>query len=306
MSNFIEFKQKAADLSTKSKITLIAILSVIMLIIIILFVLHARRYVETDNAYVNANMIKVAAQVDGRVVRINVTNNQFVKAGTLLFELDPVPFKTALNKESAQLNIKEAELKNAQINTKRVLTLMQNKVLSAKDRDEAIKNLQVALASVQLSKAMVAQTALDLTNSKVFAVTDGYITNMSLCVGNMVSASEPLFILISNQKYWVDANFKETELKNIKIGQKVAIAVDMYPAYKFKGEVESISGGSGSAFSLLPPQNATGNWIKITQRVPIKVRVINPDPKYPLRIGTTATVIIDTHKTRNDGGTVIN
>lgn len=296
MSNFKEYKQKITDLSTKSKIKLIAVLCVILLIIITLFILHAKRYVETDNAYVNANMIKIAAQVDGRVVRVNVTNNQFVKAGTLLFELDSVPFKTALDKEKAKLNIDEANLKNAQINTQRVLTLAQNKVLSAKDRDEAIKNLQVALASVQLSKASVEQKTLDLTNSKIFAATDGYITNMSLCVGSMVSVFEPLFVLISNQKYWVDANFKETELKNIKIGQKVNIAVDMYPAYKFRGEVESISGGSGSAFSLLPPQNATGNWIKITQRVPIKIRVINPDPKYPLRIGTTATVVIDTHK----------
>lgn len=294
MANFKEFKQKITDLSSQSKIIVTAALCAILLIIIILFVLHARRYVETDNAYVNANMIKVASQVAGRVVQVNVINNQFVKTGALLFELDSVPFKTALDKERAQLNIKEAELKNAQINTKRVLTLAQNKVLSAKDRDEAIKNLQVALASVQLSKAMVAQKTLDLTNSKIFAATDGYITNMSLCVGNMVSASEPLFVLISNQKYWLDANFKETELKNIKIGQKVKIAIDMYPACKFKGEVESISGGSGNAFSLLPPQNATGNWIKITQRIPIKVRVINPDPKYPLRVGTTATVIIDT------------
>lgn len=296
MSNFKEFKQKVAALSAKLKITLVVSSCVILLIIIALFILHAKCYVETDNAYVNANMIKVAAQVSGRVERVNVANNQFVKAGTLLFELDSVPFKTALDKERAQLDIKEAELKNAQINTKRVLSLVQDKVLSAKDRDEAIKNLQVALASVQLSKAIVTQTTLDLTNSKVFAVTDGYITNMSLCVGNMVSASEPLFVLISNQKYWIDANFKETELKNIKIGQKVKIVVDMYPAYKFRGEVESISGGSGSAFSLLPPQNATGNWIKITQRVPIKIHVVNPDPKYPLKIGTTATVIIDTHK----------
>lgn len=298
MSNFKEFKQKIINLSSKSKVKLIAASCALLLLIIIitLFILHAKRYVETDNAYVNANMLKIASQVDGRVIRINVTNNQFVKAGTLLFELDSMPFKMALNKEKAQLNITEANLQNAQINTQRVLTLAQNKVLSAKDRDEAIKNLQVALASVELSRASVEQKTLDLTNSRIFAATDGYITNMSLCAGSMVSAFEPLFVLISNQKYWVDANFKETELKNIKIGQKVKIIVDMYPTYKFRGEVESISGGSGSAFSLLPPQNAAGNWIKITQRVPVKVRVINPDSNYPLKIGTTATVVIDTYK----------
>ena len=104
----------------------------------------------------------------------------------------------------------------------------------------------------------------------------------------------PLFTIISDEEYWVDANFKETELDRIKPGQKARVIVDMYRDHPFEGEVESLSGGSGQAFSLLPAQNATGNWVKVTQRVPVKIRILNPDPAYPLRIGTTATVRVST------------
>ncbi|MDE2089643.1 MAG: HlyD family secretion protein, partial [Gammaproteobacteria bacterium] len=92
----------------------------------------------------------------------------------------------------------------------------------------------------------------------------------------------------------VDANFKETDLQAIRPGQPAVIYVDMYPDHHFRGVVESISGGSGAAFSLLPPQNATGNWVKVTQRVPVRVRILDPSPSHPLRVGTSATVTVDT------------
>jgi membrane fusion protein (multidrug efflux system) len=101
-----------------------------------------------------------------------------------------------------------------------------------------------------------------------------------------------LFALISNSEFWVDANFKETELEHIHPGQLANIYVDMYPGHTFSGVVESISGGTGSAFSLLPPQNATGNWVKVAQRVPVRIRVLNPEQDFPLRIGTSASVRI--------------
>jgi membrane fusion protein (multidrug efflux system) len=118
---------------------------------------------------------------------------------------------------------------------------------------------------------------------------------MTLQQGSIVNANQALFTLISNDLFWVDANYEETDLQNIRPGQPAEIKLDMYPNHVFKGVVNSISGGSGAAFSLLPPENATGNWVKITQRVPVKVVIINPDPDYPLHIGTTATVTIDTH-----------
>lgn len=103
-----------------------------------------------------------------------------------------------------------------------------------------------------------------------------------------------LFTIISDEEYWVDANFKETELDRVHPGQHAQIVVDMYRHHPFEGAVQSLSGGSGSAFSLLPAQNATGNWVKVTQRVPVRIRVLNPDPAFPLRIGTTASVHVRT------------
>jgi membrane fusion protein (multidrug efflux system) len=108
-----------------------------------------------------------------------------------------------------------------------------------------------------------------------------------------VQPGAPLFVVIANDEYWVDANFKETQLKEIHPGQKATIASDVYPDHAFHGTVQSLSGGSGAAFSLLPPQNATGNWVKVTQRVPVRVRIEDPDPQHPLRIGTTATVRVE-------------
>jgi len=107
-----------------------------------------------------------------------------------------------------------------------------------------------------------------------------------------VTPGQPLFGLIVDKSFWVDANFKETELVDVRPGQHAEIEVDMYPGHQFPGHVDSLSGGTGTAFSLLPPQNATGNWVKVTQRVPVKVRFDGFDPAFPLRVGATATVTV--------------
>lgn len=283
-------------IESSKKIQLITIASAILIILLIAIsiYLHITRFINTDDAYVNANIVQIAPQISGQVAKLDVQNNQYIKTNTLLFEIDPEPFTVALEKSKAQLNIAYATLHNVQINTKRITELVNKKVLSQQEQDDAMKNLQVALANYQLAKATLEQAELDLRNTKIFATTNGTITNMSLRAGNVVNANQPLFALISDEQFWVDANFKETELQNIHIGQKAEVIIDMYPNHKFNGVVESISGGSGTAFSLLPPQNATGNWIKITQRVPVKIRITNPDLQFPLRIGTTATVTIDT------------
>jgi membrane fusion protein (multidrug efflux system) len=145
-------------------------------------------------------------------------------------------------------------------------------------------------AAVQSAVAAVRQADLDLQRTRVTSPANGVVANLTLQPGNSVQPSVPLFVVISDQEYWVDANFKETELKEIRPGQKAIIKSDVYPDHPFRGVVQSVSGGSGTAFSLLPPQNATGNWVKVTQRVPVRIRVEDPDPQHPLRIGTTATV----------------
>jgi membrane fusion protein (multidrug efflux system) len=294
--------------------------------------------VGTDDAYINAHRVDVAAQVSGPVTRVFISENQAVKAGQPLFDIDPRPFELALARAQAQLQLatqsvsqqsaavsaaeaqvvqRRAELRNAQDNDARTRQLMSRGFLSAQGGetartqlataraalDAALANLEQARsalgktgsdnASVQAATAAVEQAKLDLEHTHVLAPHDGVVSNLTLRPGDVVQPGAPLFVVINNQEYWVDANFKETELKRIRSGERATIEVDMYPGRVFHGVVESLSGGSGTAFSLLPPQNATGNWVKVTQRVPVRVRVIDPDPRYPLRIGTTATVKVD-------------
>ncbi len=167
--------------------------------------------------------------------------------------------------------------------------------------DQARAKLAKALSSpekteergdVLKAQAAIAQAKLDLENTHVVAMQDGQISNLALTTGSLVSAGQPLFALIAQDSFHIDANFKETELAGIQPGRPVDIKVDMYPQHQFTGAVESISGGTGTAFSLLPPQNATGNWVKIAQRIPVRIKLNQFDAEHPLRIGATATVTV--------------
>lgn len=314
-------------------------IAVVVLVVAIGFGVHLWRqshaYVSTDNAYVNADRIELAAQVSGPIVAIHIQDQQPVKKGDVLLEIDPQPYQLAVDAAEAQLDLayqttsqdkaavaaaraqitqRTAELTNAQSNEKRAKELTAQKLISKQLADTAMTeartaeaavsaanaNLQQALsalgkagannATVRAAAAKVAQARLDLERTRIVAPADGLIANFELRPGSTVQAGVPIFTIIGDSNYWVDANFKETELARIQPGQKARIVVDMYKHHEFRGEVQSLSGGAGQAFSLLPAQNATGNWVKVTQRVPVRVRVLDPDPKFPLRIGTTATV----------------
>lgn len=277
------------------KFLLIAVFIGLSLIMWISFKIHGYFYVNTDNAYVNANVVQIAPRVTGQVTRLYILNNQHVNANQPLFDIDDIPFKNALSKAQAQYAINKAALINAERTADRTLELVKKKFVSSQERDNVTAALDTAQASLELAKAALDQAALDQSWTKVTAPVSGWVTNISLSAGDIVTAYQPVFVLISDDVFWVDANFKETELENIHRGQKAVIYVDMYPGHPFKGYVESISGGTGSAFSLLPPQNATGNWVKVTQRIPVRVRFLNPDPNYPLRIGSSTWVRINLH-----------
>ncbi|HEX5421662.1 MAG TPA: HlyD family secretion protein [Gammaproteobacteria bacterium] len=300
---------------------------------------HSQLYVSTDDAYVNANVVQIAAQVSGPVTELYVRNQQHVQAGDALFQIDPRPFQLALDAAQAQLALarqqvqqdtsavaaaramlaqRQAELQNAQSNYQRLRNLAQKKLVSPQDVEAArtqqltaaaavnaamanLAQAQSALgepgeqnAAVQAALAKVRQAKLDLDRTRVTAPTSGAIANLSLRPGGTVQAQAPLFSLVSDQTYWVDANFKETQIHRIQTGQNATVTVDMYPNHPFRAEVQSLSAGSGTAFSLLPPENATGNWVKVTQRVPVRVHILDPDPQHPLRIGTSATVEVRT------------
>ncbi|NEX63281.1 HlyD family secretion protein [Noviherbaspirillum galbum] len=295
----------------------------------------SRAYASTENAYVNTDRAEIAALVSGPVLKIHAAENQVVKAGQPLFDIDPRSYEVALEKARAQLQLatqsvsqqnaaiaaaeaqvaqREAELRNAQANFQRTERLKKQGFLSEQGGEAAATQVATATATlhaaqanleqarsalgqtgsdnanVQVAQAAIEQAELDLKRTHVAAPADGVVTNMNLRPGEIVQPGVPLFVVVNNDHYWVDANFKETETQQIRPGEQASVEVDMYPGKTFHGVVESLSSGSGTAFSLLPPQNATGNWVKVTQRVPVRVRITDPDPRYPLRVGTTASV----------------
>lgn len=257
------------------------------------FSIYGHYYISTDDAYLNANIVQIAARVSGKVNHIYVKNNAYVEKGQLLFDIDPEPFQLAVDSANAQQTQCEAELEQASLTAKRTLPLVNKHVLPPQTGDNTMAALKSAQGKLDFAKTGLKQAMLNLQYTKVIASASGWVTNVTLQTGDIISANQPLFALISNEEFWADANFKETEIANIKPGQTATIVMDMYPKHKFQGIVESISGGAGTAFSLLPPQNATGNWVKVTQRIPIKIKVIEPSNKaYPLRIGTSAKVTI--------------
>jgi len=220
----------------------------------------------------------------------------------------------------AQLTQAEAALANAEQIYHRTKTLVGTGNTTAQQldtataaRDEARgKKLaaEAALASakaqagpagqtnpkVLAAEAAVDQAKINLGYATVSAPASGWIANLSLRPGQVVGTGQQLFSLVEDSHWWVKANFKETDLVHIKPGQPVSISVDMYPDTSLKGRVESISAGSGSTFSILPPENATGNWVKVTQRFPVRI-AIDALPKsdtMPLRVGASTTVTVDT------------
>jgi len=284
---------------TIKKYLLIASITIVS-IFSISYWIYSQFNVNTDDAYINANTVKIAPRVTGKVKTLYVENNQYVTNGQLLFEIDPETFEASLAESKAGLDIAEAKLKIAKITADRILSLVNNRAASHQEGDIAQGNLEAAAAQRDLNKALFMAAELNLNFTKIYAVTSGWITNMSLRVGDSVIANQPVFALVSDQKFWVDANFKENRLEDLEINQHATIKIDMYPKHKFLGVIESFSSGTGNAFSLFPPENATGNWVKVTQRVPVKIRIINYDPKYPLVVGTSATVNININPFNSD------
>jgi membrane fusion protein (multidrug efflux system) len=153
---------------------------------------------------------------------------------------------------------------------------------------------------VQQAQALLDRAELNLSYTVVAAPCDGVVTRVDqIRVGSYVNAAAPVFALIPRGDLWIEANFKEDQLTHLRIGQRAEVRIDSYPGRTFTGRVASISPGTGSIFSLLPPENATGNWVKVVQRVPVRVELDHLDPAFPLRGGLSAKVTVDTHYQRH-------
>jgi membrane fusion protein (multidrug efflux system) len=285
------------DLSQKSTRT--KLISGITLALVVVagayWYLH-RDSISTDNAYVGAHIVQISAQVSGPVTEVFISDNQVVKKDEPLFKIDPEPFRLAVSKTGAQMQQSLAELKHAKDNAQRTTALVEKKYLSPQAGDDAATAVKTARAAYLAAKASYEQAKLNLEHTVVTSPVTGTVAKLSLRPGTVVPASVPQFAVIAGDEFWVDANFKETELQDIRPEDRAEIHVDSYPDRVFHGKVLSVSGGAGTAFSLLPPQNATGNWVKVTQRVPVRIVVTDPDPKYPLRVGTSAEVKVHLSK----------
>jgi len=233
-------------------------------------VFHSITHQSTDDAFVDTHVVSVAPKVAGRVSAVHVRDNQLVKKEQVLVELDPRDFQVGLEQAKANLAKDKATETTANANEQRARSLFSNKVISAQERDANVAAAESSRGNVQADEAAVKQAELNLAYTKIKAPIDGYVTNKKVAIGDYLQVGQTLMALVP-PRVWVTANFKETQLRNMRPGQPVTISVDAYPGLKLQGHVDSIQAGSGAAFSLLPPENATGNYVKVVQRVPVKI-----------------------------------
>jgi membrane fusion protein (multidrug efflux system) len=306
------------------------------------------RYADTDNAYVHTHKVTVSADISGRIVDLKVHENQAVKAGDVLFQLDPEPLQIAIDRaradREATLNEiaglkaayrqREEDLKAAEANVgfaqrelQRREKLVAGKIISQSDYDEARNRYDVTVneaASIRqdisriiselggnpdvdpethpkyrAAQAALAQAELDMRHGTVTAPSDGVVAQVdALRPGDYINAGAPVFSIISQQDAWIEANLKETDLTYVKPGQTAEVTIDTYPGRTFTAVVDSIGMATGAEFSVLPAQNASGNWVKVVQRIPVRLHVVDLPADTTLRAGMSAVVEIDTQHRR--------
>lgn len=260
-------------ISPALKNALLASAGLILFLIFCHFIYEEYAYVSTDNANIQAATTLLSARVSGTIVRAEVQENQKVRAGQLLAEIKPDDYINYVEQAAADMESLAAELKAAQLNFKRTLDLFHKGAISRErlDSSEAqFKSLDQQLKSAQ---AQVAQAKLNLSYTQITAPSDGQVGRKSFEVGMMATPGQPLLGFVAGKDRWVVANFKETDLDSIAIGRAAFVTVDAVGGKEFKGTVESISPTTGSTFSLLPPDNATGNFTKVVQRVPVRIKL---------------------------------
>jgi membrane fusion protein (multidrug efflux system) len=284
----------AMAMPTSKKLLIATIGGFFAFIIIYSAIAYFGRHPSTEDAYVQADTVNVAAQVTGPVDSIAIKDHQLVEQGQLLFIIDPAPFKIAVTKAQATVDAARAAALLAEQNGQRILRLVKMGQEAKASGDLAQSQLDGARATLAADEAQLAQAQLDLQHTQVVAPRAGIITQFLLQPGNNITANNTLFIIVEQDHFWVDANYKETQVARIKSGQPVKIVLDMFPKHIFNGIVDAVSSASGAVSSLLPPENASGNWVKVTQRFPVKILIQNPDANFPLRAGATATATIDT------------
>lgn len=302
-----EIAQETKDVETedkkKQRRKKIAIVLAAVGIVAGVLIYDMSRYVSTDDAYVETTTVSVAPKVSGEIVEVYVKDNECVKAGQPIAKIDDRDYQVEFERADAEYQRKVLDQKNAHS----CLEAVNEEIAVAKKDVERYTNLyaagavskqtldnaktryanliarqtqasqnvfssgsNVADADLKVLKARRDAAALRLSYTTVYAPQDGTVSSRRVEKGMQVAAGSPLFTLVP-QEIWVVANFKETQLTNMRVGQDVTMKIDTYPNHKFKGKIDSIQRASGAKSSLFPPENAVGSFVKIVQRIPVKI-----------------------------------
>lgn len=290
-------EQQAAENREKKKKAFLIVGVVVAVGLMIGYFYNAYRatHISTDDAFIEGNIHTIAARIGGSVRTVAVSDNQRVGRGDMLVELDPADYRSKAEAARANLELQRATLRLADTERKRAKALFDQEAGSADRYDKAASTHEIALAQVKLAEEQHRQAELNLGYTRITAPAAGFITRKSVQTGNQVSTGQPLMAIVDLDNIYVIANYKETEMAHLRPGQPVRITVDAYPGRVFTGKVDSIMAGTGVSFSLFPAENATGNYVKVVQRIPVKI-VLDPgeDKDHRLRVGMSVvpTVLV--------------
>jgi membrane fusion protein (multidrug efflux system) len=279
----------------KKKIAMVAVPIVLLLVGYLVY--QSYMFVSTDNAQVGAHSTLLSAKVSGIVTKANVEENQKVKAGDVLVEIKSDDYQNMIDQLQGDEASLQAQLKAAKASYDRTLSLLHKGASTQERLDSAEAQFHSLESRLKAAQAQVNEAQLNLGYTKIVAPVDGKVGKKSFEVGMLAAAGQPLLGFVANTERWVTANLKETDMDEIAVGKKATVEVDAISGKTFEGEVESISPATGATFTLLPPDNATGNFTKVVQRVPVRIKLLNLDEHDMDRLqnGLSAEVKIRVH-----------
>ncbi|MEG1627599.1 HlyD family secretion protein [Pseudomonas sp.] len=255
----------------------------------------------TRDGRVRADIINVAADVPGYVVDVPVRDNQLVKKGDVLLQIDPEHYQVAVKQAQALVASRKATWEMRKVNAHRRAD-MDNLVISRENRDDASNIANSALADYQHAQAQLAAAELDLKRTTILATVDGYVTNLNVHRGDYARTGEPKMAVVDKDSFWVYGFFEETKLPHVKVGDQAEL--QMMSGEVLKGHVESISRGiydrdNPESRELIADVNPTFNWVRLAQRVPVRIHIDEVPEGFLLAAGTTCTVVV---KAQQDQG----
>ncbi|MDR3628172.1 MAG: HlyD family secretion protein [Ignavibacteriaceae bacterium] len=287
LNNDADQSIEEVPLFKKKRVIIPLVLLVIGVAAVVYWYIGTLQYASTDDAYIDANRMSISSKILGRIVKLTVDEGDSVKTGQLLVKLDSVDIlaqinqaKTSLELSKESINLSKVNVDKAQEDFDRAQKQFKDKIIPKEQYDHAQKALEAAKAEYNISQSKITNAdaqlnvlRTELENTSIFSPMNGVVAKRWVLTGDVVQPGQPVFTIYDQQNTWVTAQFEETKLGSIHLGSKVDISVDTYPDQQFEGEVYQIGTNTAAQFSLIPPSNASGNFTKVTQRVPVKITI---------------------------------